>query len=141
MALIPDIEALLGDYLRGHPGVAALQARVSVQTPSNFKTRPWVKLTLLDAPDRSAGTDWLIEPMVQLDCYASETGGTAEANLLARTVREALRTVPQDGLAGATTSQARVFGMLRRPDGDFEPARERYILTATIPVHRGHAGS
>lgn len=133
--MIPDAEKLVSNYLRNHFDVAALAARVVGKTPATTTTA-WVRVTQLAAnADLDSRADHLVNFMVQLDCYAGSTGGQPEANLLARTVREALHEMPDETFVDAVVSSARFVGMLRLPDQDFEPARERVVLTAQVYAH------
>lgn len=138
-AKIPDAEEIVGAYLRDHPEVEELGARVAGKTPSS-QTAPWVRLFLLDAPTRSGTVDHLIEFFLQLDCYAGQEAQTAhraqaEASLLARTVRAALKDMPEAALDAVVTG-VEVNGFRRDPDSDgFEPARERFIVTALVWMH------
>lgn len=133
--MIPNIEKIAGDYLRGHPDVAALGARVVGKPPSQTES-PWVQLRQLDASDApTSRAEHLINYLLQADCYAGKEGGQPEAVLLARTVRAALHAMPgvRDGVV---ITSARFTGMARIPDTDFESARERVVLTATIHAHK-----
>lgn len=125
-----DIEKALIGYLASRAG-----ARVVSRTP-DLTTTPWVRVTLLDSPPTPAQphVDWLVDAMCQFDCYAG-TGGQGEANLTMRTVRAALVDAPNAQIPGVEVSSVRILGALRNPDSDFEPARERYALTASIVHH------
>lgn len=141
--MIPDIEKITSDYLRAHPDVEDLVGRRVVAYPPDEKRRstPWVRITLLDAPSPPrSSTDHLIRFLVQFDCYAGEdrpgeTHGQPEANLLARTVRAALLGMPAASHDGAVVTDVRFAGMIRLPDTNFEPARERVALTTEIYAH------
>jgi hypothetical protein len=98
-----------------------------------------VRVTQLDGADVS-NVEHLIDYLVQFDCYAGKDAmddhvGQAEASLLARTVRAVLKAAKGQTIGGAVISSVRFQGMPRIPDPDFEPARERYVLTATIHMH------
>lgn len=132
--LIPDIEAITTAYLDAHPDVSV---RIVGTSPSS-RTSPWVRVTQLDAPKEPASTpEHLIGYLVQLDCYAGVDGpaGQGPASLLARTVRSALLEMPDSSHDGAAVTAVRVISCPRVPDVDFEPARERYILTVQIFAH------
>lgn len=133
--MIPDIERIVGDYLRGHDAVAALIGRRVVgKTPETTDTA-WVRLTVLNAPSLpSSPVDHLIAFLAQLDCYAGKTGGQPEAILIGRTVRAALDAMAGQ-FAGAVVTAVRFTGMQRLPDEAWTPTRERMILTATIYAH------
>lgn len=128
--MIPDAERLVGEYLRAHPDVTA---RVVGRTPGKNASDPaWIRLTQLDAADDpTSGQEHLIGYLLQLDIYA---GGQPEVWTLARAVRAALHAMP--GTHGDIVITAvRFTGMARIPDQDFEPARERVVLTTTVYAH------
>lgn len=131
--MIPDAEAVLTAYLS--PALAGLGVDIVPGTPADT-SEPWVRLTLLDAPSEGSQADHLVAAYVQLDCYAGGgDDGQAEVNLIGRTVREALRTIAAADHDGAVVNGSRIVGYARIPDGAFEPARERVVVTATIWVH------
>lgn len=135
--MIPDGEAVVSTYLRAHPDVEALGARVAGRTPSSI-SRPWVRLTQLDATnDPTVRPEHIINFMFQLDCYAGSDHDTAqaEASLLGRTVRDVLDRMPEEYQGPETISKVRFVSMPRTPDVGLEPARERVILTATVWMH------
>lgn len=142
LTTIPNIEALLATWLGDHAEIVALDARVAGTLPkTESMTRPWVRVTLLDPQDSSRSSiEYLMNYMVQLDCYAGATAmrthvGQQEAWDLVSTVRAILK--DRRGMAGngVVVTDVRFPGMSRIPDTDFDPARERYILTAEIMVH------
>lgn len=133
--LTPDVEAIVGAYLRQHPAVKALGAKVVGETPSN-KEKLWVTVTQLDDPAvEDHYSDYLIDWMGQFDCYAGATGGQGEASLLTRTVRAALKELPDADLEAIIVSRARFLSCPRIPDTDLEPARQRFALTASLILH------
>lgn len=136
--MIPDAEAIVGKYLRQHPSVRALvERRVVSRTPSATDL-PWVRVTAVPGivPAARSLALHLIVAHLQFDCYAGDdrASGQAEASGLSRAVMEALHESP-----GATTdavvSHVTIGVCSRIPDPDFEPARERYIVTAAIHMH------
>jgi len=133
MALIPDGERLVSRYLREHAAIDALGARVVGKTPDSTSTS-WVRVTQLDAGQGPSPSDRLVPFYFQFDCYAGAEGGQPEANTLGRTIRAAL-TEMSGTYADGTVSGAKINGDGRIPDGDFEPARERRVLTATVWAH------
>lgn len=133
--MVPDGEAVIGDYLRNHAAVKALGARVLGQTPGDT-TAPWVRVTQLDNPAvGDSRSEHLIEWFGQLDCYAGKDGGQAGASLLMRTVREALGVAYLADIEGAVVTGVRFVSCPRIPDTDFEPARERYALSVIAWMH------
>lgn len=132
--MIPDGVKIIGDALR-----AALEgpfgARVVTRTPSSTLD-PWVRITQLDAPTvGDARSDHLIEFYVQADCYAGKEGGYGEASDLGRSAREALVGLPAGSHSGAVITGVAIRSMSSIPDVDFEPARDRIILTAAVWAH------
>lgn len=139
--LIPSIETILYSYLEDHPDLVTLGARVAGSLPSeqSEQVAPWVRVTQLDATD-VGGIEHFIDYLVQLDCYADVVSqrahtGQAAATLLARTVRAVLKTLQGETVDGVVVSSVRFQGMIRQPDTDFKPARERFVLTAAIHCH------
>lgn len=134
--MIPDIEKLTTAFLRAQPAVAAAVGRRIVGKSPDDKSTAWVRLTRLDARGEDGSQpEHLIDFMVQLDCYAGADNGQPEANLIGRTVRDALVAMPRAAHTGAVVTRVRITGDMRRPDTDLEPARERVVLTATVHAH------
>lgn len=137
---IPDAEALVGGWLREHPNVTMMGARVAGRTPSSM-TSPWVRVTQLAADDSpTSGIDYLIDYALQLDCYAGGVAqaaftGQAEASLLARRVRAILKGMEGAQADGVVVTRVAFPGHARLPDTTYEPARERYVLTVDVMLH------
>jgi hypothetical protein len=134
-ALIPDAEAILGDYLRSHPNVEAFNARIVPATPDETGA-PWVKVTQLDATDVGGSkNEHLIEWFGTFDCYAGKDAGEADgqevASALTRTVRAALKRLEDVDPVGAVTSRVRIVSCPRLPDPDLG-GMERDQLTLTL---------
>lgn len=130
-----DAELIVSQYLQ-----AALATRVVGRTPSNT-SGTWITLTQLDA--RAVGdhrSDHFVDYLLQLDVYA---GGRPELWPLAHAARAAMRglpgvrtaTGPDDETLEAVVTGVVFSGMARIPDTDFEPARERVVLTASVYAH------
>lgn len=140
LSLAPNVEALIGTWLREHPDVSTLGARVAGTTPATT-TAPWVRVTLLDARDSDASSiEYFVQYMLQLDCYAGKAAqdahaGQAEAWQLKATVRAALKDMQGRSYPGAIVTEVRFNGDARLPDTSMEPARERYVLTVMIRAH------
>lgn len=138
---IPRAEPIVGDYLRAHPDIEALDARVATRTP-NSMTRPWVRVLQLNAQDSTTkSAEHLIEYLLQFDCYAGQDAmdaeiGQSEALDVAAAVRAVLKDAQSKTIGGVVWTSVTFNGMPRLPDPDLgEPARERYVLTATIKMH------
>ncbi|MES2867615.1 MAG: hypothetical protein V4703_12805 [Actinomycetota bacterium] len=141
LALIPEADALIAGWLRGHPDVIALDANVAGTLPDTI-VKSWIRVTLLDGrDDERCRVEHLVDFMVQLDCYAGrdstrEGEGQGEASTLARTARAVLKAAEGATVAGVVVTRVRFTGHIRVPDTDMEPARERYIVTAEVMLHR-----
>lgn len=136
LTLIPDAERVVRAGLVADSEVTALVGQEVVpQTPDNTDVA-WVKIAQLDAREASnSRADHLINFLVQLDCYADVGNEQGDAVLLGRTVRAALVAMANNNYAGAVVTRAEIIGHPRLPDPDFEPARERVVLTAEIYMH------
>lgn len=133
MTLIPDVELVLSQYLRSRGDVYPdLVERIGTVTPKSTLA-PWLRITQIGDTQRSNGL-WFLAALVQIDCYASDTGGQAEASLIARTVRHALDEMPKALLEDAVVTSVS-SSMRRSQDDAFDPARERYILQVSISLH------
>lgn len=132
--MIPDLEAVIGNYLRADAGVSAIVGDRVVGEPPGSHGLPWAMVALLDAPAFAEDpADHAIEALLQIDCYAG-TGRKGEASRLARAVRAALADIADHEHVGATISGARISSRWL-PDTAFEPVRARYIVTATVWAH------
>ena len=135
---ILDMERISGDYLRANADVTTLQARVAGQLPKTF-TKPWVRVTMIDATNVTGNqrVEHLVSYLLQFDAYAgAETDNAqAQAVALARTVRSALIDMQDQTLEGAVITAVEVRNHARLPDLDFDPPRERHVLTVEIWAH------
>lgn len=138
----PDLEQIVGGYLRGHSAVSALTTRVVARTPSD--TGPaWVKYGLLgERPARGSSVLHLVGYVMQFDCYAGRTRNEREAAFrLAATVKAALADLVglygdvSNGPAVITGVPADRLSSSRIQDDSLDPALERYIVTATVYAH------
>lgn len=140
LPILPNVEAIIGKHLREHPDVAALGVNVAGETPKKT-TKPWVRVTLLNAADSPAsGIEWLINSWLQLDCYAGKQAtddfdGQAEAHLVKATCRAVLKAMEGRTIDGIVITEVQFVGDRRLPDTEMEPARERYILMVTVRAH------
>lgn len=131
-----NAEAVVGAYLRTHPAVVALEARVLGETPDSTD-KPWVQVTLINPSNetRNRQVEWLVGYYLQLDCYAGKDGGQSEAYSLASAVRSALVAITTVELDDAVATDVEFLTMPRIPDTEFEPARQRYVLDAIVYMH------
>lgn len=135
--LVPYAEKIVSDYLRADEDLEAIVGRRVVGKTPSSTDEPWVRYTQLDGTAVGGSrSDHLIEFYFQFDAYAGAEGGQPEANALARALRAALVAMPDAGVDDATVTGVDVKGMSRLPDVDVdEPARERFVLTATVWMH------
>lgn len=131
--MIVDAEKLVSNYLRSHVLLDPLDTRIVGKTPDSVETS-WVRVTQINAPQGGV-PDHHVEFMLQLDCYAGKTGGQPEVNQLAITVRAALQDIHLSSHDLGIASGCAITGDMRLPDTDFEPARERRVLTVVVWAH------
>lgn len=134
LALSPDVEKVVSRFIREHPDIIALGARVNAHPPSDTSSSAWVLVTQLDGPSNLA-PEHLVGAYLQFDVYATEEGGQPEVNLLARTLRAVLSVMKYSAHDGAVVTGVEINGDARIPDTDFEPARDRRAITATVWIH------
>lgn len=135
--LLPDFEKLVASYLLNYPDITDITTRIGTRTPPNTD-QPWVRIRQLgEQPDRTSPALFNTEAYLQLDCYGSNdrSSAHAEAVLLARLAQAALHTLPRAATLDCVVSRVYFGSLSHIPDADFEPARERYILTAYIHAH------
>jgi len=138
LLLIPDMEDVVGDYLRNLDEITDIGAKV-VGLPLGDARQPWVLVSVLDSPRRGP-IDHLIEFFMQFSCYAGKDatvahGGQAQVNSLARTVRAALNELPETDLSDVVVSGVEVSFGPRLEDDTVEPARQHLPVEATIWAH------
>lgn len=133
----PDVEKLTGEYLRDDASVTALVGdRVGGRHPRSLQD-PWVKVVQIGDTVIGNSPVHLVAVNLQIDCYGSEDEYAAhgEASELGRTVRAVLAEMPEETFNGAVVSDVKFGPLSRVPDTDLEPARERFILSATVYCH------
>lgn len=131
--MIVDAEKLVSNYLREHVRITPLGARVVGKTPDST-IAPWIRVTQINAPQGGV-PDHHVAFTLQLDCYAGKTGGQPEANSLAIAARAALQDAHLSTHALGIVSGCAISSDMRLPDTDFEPARDRRVITATVWAH------
>lgn len=130
-----DIEKLVSAYLRAHDDVIALGTRVRATNPgeqTGGTAAPWVRVRMLDSR-LVTRANWLKSYMVQLDVYAGDTGGQPQANAHALAIEDVLYAMPGEHADGVVTKATTALAHI--PDGDFEPARERVVITCEVYAH------
>jgi len=138
--MIADAELVVSRHLRATPGVTALVTRIGTRTPATTET-PWLRITQIADQPRSRPL-YFVATVLQVDCYGGgdRAVGQAEASLIARAVRDALDAMPAATHIAAVVTSARST-MRRLPDDTFEPARERFVVEATVCLHPTPPGS
>lgn len=121
-----DAKRLVSEYLRDR-----IDTRV-VGKPPDETDDPWVQVVVLGGPSRVP--DHLTSYTVQMDCYAGKIGGGPESRDIALAVREALADIAGTYDQGVASGAA-ITGWNELPDTDFEPARDRMVVTATVWAH------
>lgn len=140
ITLAPNIEALVGKWLREHPDISDLGAHVGGEIPSS-RLGPWVRVTLLGAPtDPVSGLPYFVESFLQLDCFAGKRAtddreGQMEAWRVKATARAVLEAMQGSIADGVAITQVRVDDDSRVPDTSTEPATQRYILQIAVRTH------
>jgi hypothetical protein len=134
---IPNGSKIIGNYLRSHPLVVAMETRIVGKSPAET-SHSWVRLSQIGAPSVNGNRPGhLYEFLFQLDCYAGSDGGQPEATDLAIAVHDALAAFELSNYrsngAVVTGSDPNMGGFAL--DTDLEPARERFISTATVWMH------
>ena len=137
MALVPDTERVVSDYLRSDPGVAAFTTSVRGSDPDTTD-QPWVKVLQYDGSQIDT-PDHLALSYLQLDCYAGKIGGQPEAVDLARAVRAALVEIHHAAHDNAVVTGARIDGFHRERDPSLTDEdgkdRQRVIIQARVWAH------
>jgi hypothetical protein len=89
------------------------------------------------APDDRSAALHLVRAYLQLDCCAGddEDAGHGEAADLCYAVVEALNDLPSAPSLSGVVTATKVTRIARMPDPDFSPARERFVVGATVTVH------
>jgi hypothetical protein len=121
-----DAKRLVSEHLRER-----IDTRV-VGKPPDETDEPWVQVVVLGGP--SNFPDYLTAFTVQADCYAGKTGGGPESREIALAVRAALADIAGTHDQGIATG-ATITGWTELADTDFEPARDRLAITATVWAH------
>lgn len=128
-----DIERLVGMYLRDN-GIRAV-----TETP-NDKTDGWVRYMLISEPEAALlPTRWIVEPLVQIDVYASASGlngsQIAEIADAKETVIALFGVMPNESHEEGVVTATKVLTSSRTPDTVLEKARQRYIIQVRIWAH------
>lgn len=127
--LIPDVEALVSQYLRDQSEVAALvDTRVYSIIP-NTPTYPLVRVSQFDSTDLTVG--WLDGAALQIDAYAD---WKAAASDVGRTARAVLHNIIGSHDEGVVTG-VRTSGWRYEPDRSFPTAKPRFVFVTNLAVH------
>ena len=123
-ALLPEAEAILGDFLRTHEALVPLHGgRVGTRllpARDGQAEFPAVRLTLVAS---SVNHRWEDRVRVQVECWAEEQ---EEASTLSRTALAALSDLPGEYESGTVTGYEVAMGRMWSPD--YESGRARYLF-------------
>jgi hypothetical protein len=130
LRVLPSLERLIVEYLRGVAEVQALVSqRVSLSLPSS-PTYPLVSILLVSGEERVQRH--LDAATIQVDVW----GGTREqADVLARTVRAALLEMPRAHDTATVTAVLTLVAPRWLPDELAVPPRPRYTADYQIVYH------
>lgn len=132
LTLLPDVEALVSQFLRGRSEVSDLCGqRVYTELPKE-KTFPLVRLVRIGGVppiDRPLRFD---EARLQVDTWG---GPKKTAHDLAETIRQVLVYLPDETLTDAVVTAVRFGSLAYLPDDDFAPAKPRYTFDAAVWAH------
>jgi hypothetical protein len=130
LRVLPSIERLVVEYLRGSADVQALvNQRVSTALPTS-PTFPLVSVLLVSGEERVQRH--LDAATIQVDAW----GGTKDqADLLARTVRAVLLEMPRAHDTATVTAVITLVAPRWLPDETSEPSRPRYTADYQIVYH------
>lgn len=132
VTLLPDIEALVSQFLRDQAEIVTLvDDRVYTEIP-NTPTWPLLRLQRVAGGPVLSRPLWVDAAVVQFDAYG---GSKAQAHTLIQTARavvgERLEGTHVLGVVSGVT-----FGSLSwLPDSSYSPARNRYVADMTVVVH------
>lgn len=133
VTLLPDIEALVSEFLRAQAEIVALVgARVYTALP-NTPTWPLVKLVRITGAPVLSRPRVIDAPVVQFDAYG---GSKKQAHDLIETVCAVIA----ERIEGVHVDYGVVCGVMFgpvswQPDPSYTPARSRYIADATFTIH------
>lgn len=133
LAILPDAERIVSEFLRGNARVSAIVAeRVFTIFPAQAGPEPLLLI------QRIGGTVPFSQPLVldgadlQLDCYG---GPKRTAEVLAATTRAVLTELEGTVWPGEGSVSAVRFGSLRwLPDETWSPPRARYVADVTVHI-------
>lgn len=141
LILAPNVEALMVQFLRDQPEVAAIVGdRIYTEIPPKAEF-PLVSVHVFyERPVGGSTPLWLTAHDVQVDAYG---GPKATAWRLAETCRAALTSRMQGRLeygtgantVAGTVTDVQPAGLRDMPDDSYTPARPRFLFTATTYVH------
>lgn len=130
LRLMPDVEALVGDYYRGHASITALVGtRVSTTVPA--QGTDGLQLTLVTGNE--IVRTHLDEQIIDVAAWDTTK---EQANLLIRTARAVLLEASRaDHVRGVVTHVRTVITPRWLPDDSVNPPRPRYVGTFGVFVH------
>ena len=121
--VLPDVEALLGSFLRNHPELTPIhQGRVATRLSGTY---PAIRVSLIAVRPTQILGEYL--PELQVECFADDQG---VASLLARKASAAMADVIGAYPEGAVRGHDLVFGPFWSPDATTQ--RPRYLFDVLL---------
>lgn len=130
--VLPDVEQLVVDYLKGLEAVRDIHASVETDPQKTKNARfPQVLITRLGGP--SDYPSWLEHARIQVDVRAQTKQDAFRATAI---VRAAMEDLPQAEFDNAVvTGVDDELGPQPIPDRSVDPPRPRYVFSKIVHVH------
>lgn len=132
LTVLPDGELAIIQYLSSVAEVTALCPAQKITT--SLPAQPtWPHILVSLAGSQDTGNLFLSEPALQIDVFAT---GKREAQLLAQTVRAAIRAIANDSVPEAVLASGAVeVGPQWLPDNLSNPPVARYTARYRVLLH------
>jgi hypothetical protein len=132
VALVPDAEALVSQFLRSRDEITTLVAQRVFTAIPNDPTFPLLLVRRVAGAPVTSRPLHLDAPVIQLDAFG---GSKKQAHDLLETARAVMAVGLEGKRAGGTVSGVRFGPMSWLPDADYTPARARYTADVEIFLH------
>jgi hypothetical protein len=140
LILTPNVEAIVVQFLRDQPELSDIVGERIYTTLPTACEFPAIRVTLFYERSVTDIPHWVTAHDIQVDSFggpkttAWEAAETARACLSQRFIGEHGYTVGARTVSG-TVTDVRCWGLRDLPDTEWEPAKPRFMFTATITVH------
>jgi hypothetical protein len=138
LLVLVDVEALVRDYLRAQPDVAALGGQIGYEDPvkgggAEMPVKPqWPFINFNRIGGLPGYPQWLDQAHLQFDAWALDK---ATARLAGATVQAAVAAMEGSHPLGVVTGVRPLLGLQYLPDRTMAPPRPRYLFSAIVSVH------